>query len=229
MLDAGQLDRLTRLVLCNALYFKGNWRSQFVKKATRPAPFYLSTNETVSVPMMTRSSKFKMARVEAPEATLLELPYYGGDLAMVIILPQAVDGLAEIENALTTETLAAWLARLDAASADETHVFLPRFSTRRSVDLVPVLRSLGMMSAFDRTADFSGMDGTTNLFLAQVLHRTFVEVNETGTEATAVTTSRIEFMGRSSRFDADHPFLFLIRDRGSGTILFLGRLADPRS
>ena len=229
MLPAGQLASDTRLVLCNALYFKGNWRSKFEAKATRPAPFRLSADETVSVPMMVQEAELKMTRFQEPAATLLELPYYGGDLAMVIILPNEVDGLAEIEAALTTENLSAWRARLDAASSDQTWVHLPRFTTRQSVNLVPVLRSLGIVSAFDDTADFSGMDGTTILFLATALHRTFVEVNEAGTEAAAVTLFEARTKGMSDRFVADHPFLFLIRDRASGTILFLGRLTDPRS
>lgn len=229
MLSAGQLDPNTKLVLCDALYFKGNWRSQFKVKATSPAPFHLSAEETVSVPMMTQEAELKLAWIEEPQATLLELPYYGGDLAMVIILPQAVDGLAAIENTLTAENLNAWLARLDAASSHKTWVRLPRFITRQSVDLVPVLRSLGIISAFEGTADFSGLDGTTSLFLASALHRAFVEVNETGTEAAAVTLFEVKTKGMSARFFADHPFLFLIRDRASGTILFLGRLADPRA
>jgi serpin B len=97
------------------------------------------------------------------------------------------------------------------------------------MDLIPVLRSLGIVSAFDMTADFSGMDGTTNLFLASALQRTFVEVNEQGTEAAAVTLFEAKSKSMSASFRADHPFLFLIRDRGSGTILFLGRLANPRA
>ena len=229
MLAAGQLDPQTRLVLCNTLYFKGNWRSPFDAKKTRPEPFHLSADETVSVPMMAHEAELRMTQIEAPLAMLIELPYYGGDLAMVIILPHAVDGLAEIEDALTVENLSAWLARLDAASPHKTYMHLPRFSTRRSVDLVPVLRSLGIISAFDGTANFSGMDGTKNLFLATALHRTFVEVNETGTEAAAAASFGAKTKSMSHRFYADHPFLFLIRDRGSGTILFLGRLADPRS
>jgi serine protease inhibitor len=229
MLEPGRLDPLTRLVLCNVLYFKGDWRSQFDAKDTRPAPFFLSTNEPVSVPMMMQSADFRTATIEEPAAALLELPYYGGDLAMVIILPKELDELAEIENALTAENLNSWLARLDAQRPQEILVNLPRFTTRQSLNLIPVLRSLGIISAFDGTADFSGMDGTKILFLATALHRTFVEVNETGTEASAATLFAVAEKSMRRSFTADHPFLFLIRDHGSGTILFLGRLADPRS
>ena len=225
--NAARLDSNTRLVLCNALYFKGAWRSQFNAKDTQPAEFYVSTNRTVTVPRMTQSAEFRMASVEEPPATLLDLPYYGGDLAMVIILPEERDGLPELEQALTVEHLEAWLARLDRANPHKTWVCLPRFTTRQSVDLVPALRSLGMVSAFDDTADFSGMDGTKKLYLSDVLHQTFVEVNEKGTEAATVTLSLVMTMGMDDRFRADHPFLFLIRDRGSGTILFLGRMVDP--
>ena len=229
MLEAGRLDPDTRLVLCNVLYFKGNWRSQFEVKKTCPAPFHLSATETVSAPMMSQDAELKTAWIEGQQATMMELPYYGGDLSMVIILPEALDGLAEIEDALTAGKLSSWLARLDEATPKKTWVHLPRFTTRLSVDLIPVLRSLGMVSAFDGTADFSGMDGTTNLFLGSALQRTFVEVTEAGTEAAAATLFEAKTMGMASRFYADHPFLFLIRDRGSGTILFLGRLADPRT
>jgi serpin B len=229
VLAAARLDPATRLVLCNAIYFKGNWRSSFDARKTRPAPFRLSTNETASVPTMTQEAELKTTWIEEPQATVLELPYYGADLAMVIILPEAADGLEEIENVLTPEKLNSWLARLDTASPEKTRVHLPRFTTRQRMDLVPVLRSLGVVSAFNETADFSGMDGTMNLFLGRALQRTFIEVNETGTEAAAVTLFVTMSKSKTGCFYADHPFLFLIRDRASGTILFMGRLADPRS
>jgi serpin B len=178
---------------------------------------------------MSQEGKFQTAGIKEPRATLIEMPYFGGDLAMVIILPQAFDGLAEIEAALTPEKLNSWLSELDKAIPDKTWVHLPRFTTRQSVDLIPVLRSLGIVSAFDDTADFSGMDGTKQLFLTCALQRAFVEVNEQGTEAAAVTHFWGGPNGGPPSFYADHPFLFLIRDRGSGTILFLGRLADPRT
>ena len=146
----------------------------------------------------------------------------------LLYTPNNLDGLAEVEDALTTTKLSSWLARLDEADPHKTWLHLPRFTTRQGMDLTPVLRSLGMASAFDGRADFSGMDTTTNLFLAGALQRTFVDVNETGTEAAAVTLFEAKTRGMPNRFIVNHPFLFLIRDRGSGTILFLGRLADPR-
>jgi serpin B len=229
IVEARSFDLYTRLVLCDVLYFKGNWRSQFKENKTRSAPFHLSAKETAEVPMMSQEAEFKMAWDEGHLASLIELPYYGGDVSMVIILPEAVDGLAEIEDGLTADKLASWLARLDKANPCETWVHLPRFTTRQSVDLRPVLNSLGIVSAFTLGADFSGMDGTTNLFLGCALQRTFVEVNESGTEAAAATLFEARTAGMSNRFNADHPFLFLIRDRGSGMILFMGRLANPRS
>jgi serpin B len=228
-LEAGRLDRGTRLVLCDVVYFKGTWRAQFDVNKTRPRPFWFTETEHVDVPTMSQEGKFQTAGIKEPRATLIEMPYFGGDLAMVIILPQAFDGLAEIEAALTPEKLNSWLSELDKAIPDKTWVHLPRFTTRQSVDLIPVLRSLGIVSAFDDTADFSGMDGTKQLFLTCALQRAFVEVNEQGTEAAAVTHFWGGPNGGPPSFYADHPFLFLIRDRGSGTILFLGRLADPRT
>ncbi|HWI59876.1 MAG TPA: serpin family protein [Bacillota bacterium] len=227
MLNPGSLDSDTRLLLCNAVYFKGNWRSQFKVQATCPAPFAISEEKSVSVPMMAQEAEFKTARLEDPRATLLEMPYFGGDLAMVIILPEAVDGLVELENELTAENLHSWLALLDKSSAYKTWVRLPRFSTRRELNLVPVLRDLGMVSAFGAAADFSCMDGTKNLFLSQALHQAYVEVNEAGTEAAVATLFEAKSKSMAGRFNADHPFLYLIRDHGSGTILFLGRLVDP--
>jgi serine protease inhibitor len=229
MIEPEVLDSNTRLLLCSAIYFKGNWRSQFKVQETGPAPFFISSEKTVSVPMMAQTAEFKIARLDDPPASLLELPYYGGDLSMVIILPEAVEGLAEIESSLTPEKLNSWLARLDDASSHKTCVRIPRFRARQSLHLEPVLRALGMVSAFGPAADFSGMDGTTNLILSHALHQAFVDVNEAGTEAAASTLFEAKSKDMADRFNADHPFLYLIRDHGSGTILFLGRLSEPAS
>jgi serpin B len=177
--------------------------------------------------MMWQSADFKLARIESPGVALLELPYFGGDLAMIIILPEEVVGPSELENSLTPENLDSWLAQVDAANPHKVNVRLPRFTAQQRLDLEPVLRSLGAPSAFDYTADFRGIDGMTNLFISQALHHALVEVNEQGTEAAAVTLFEAKSKSMNDRFNADHPFIYLIRDRGSGTILFLGRFAEP--
>jgi serpin B len=235
VVEPGQFNDLTRLVLCNAMYFKGKWQHQFKVRDTKPTPFHVTTNETVTVPMMSQKAHFKTARSDDDSVELLELPYSGTDLSMIILLPE-VDypspdverpGLPDLEQKLTADNLRAWLVKLDHASPHETSVRLPRFTTMQSFDLAKELKSLGMPSTFNDSADFSGMDGTTNLFISDVLHKAFVEVNEAGTEAAAATLALAKTKSMSDRFIVDHPFIFLIRENGSGSILFLGRIVDP--
>jgi serpin B len=235
MLEPGQLAPDVRLVLCDAIYFKGKWQHQFKVSDTKSAPFHVTTNETVTVPMMYQKSHFKTARSDDSAVELLELPYSGGDLSMIILLPEVEfllpdveqPGLPDLEQKLTAGNLRAWLAKLDQAGAHETWVALPRFTTTQSFELVKELQSLGMTSAFNGDADFSGLDVTTNLFVSDVIHKAFVEVNESGTEAAAVTLTMARTTGMARRFIVDHPFIFLIRENGSGSILFLGRIVDP--
>jgi serpin B len=234
--EPGQFTDLTRLVLCNAIYFKGEWLNQFKTSDTKPTPFHVTTNETVTVPMMYQHSEFKMARSDDSSVELLELPYSGIDLSMIILLPQVEypspdveqPGLPDLEQKLTADNLYAWLAKLDQAHPHKTSVMLPRFTTTQSLELTKELKSLGMVSAFDKnTANFSGMDGAINLFISEVIHKAFIEVNEAGTEAAATTWGGAQPMSQSGSFIVDHPFIFLIRENGSGTILFLGRIVDP--
>ena len=234
-IGAAQLTPDTRLALCNAIYFKGKWLHPFKEKDTKPSPFNVTTNEAVTVPMMWQSEPCKHAMTEDYSVEMLELPYSGQDLSMVILLPGRVEyvpdaehnDVHDLEQKLTAENLRAWLEKLDAKNPHKTSVGLPRFTTTSSFNLVNELKALGMTSAFDGTADFSGMDGTTNLFLSDVFHKTFVEVNEAGTEAAAVSIVLAKTKGMNDHFVVDHPFVFLIRENGSGSILFLGRIIDP--
>jgi serine protease inhibitor len=231
LVGSGQLSTLSRLVLCNAIYFKGKWQTQFKPDDTKPAPFYVSTNQTVTVPMMWQHSEFKVTYSDDLSVQLLEMPYVGNDLSMIVILPVTETGdytFANIEEEFTAENLRAWLARLDQESPHEANVSFPRFTTVQTVGLSEQLKSLGMRSAFSDTADFSGMDGATNnLYISEVIHQAFVTVDESGTEAAAATWVHVTTRSASDRFIANHPFIFLIRDNGSGSILFLGRIVDP--
>jgi serpin B len=231
-----QINDMTRLVLCNAIYFKGKWQYQFKMSDTAPADFHITTNETVTVPMMRQEGHFKLVRNQDDSVEMLELPYSGNDLSMIILLPEfrwhppGVEnpGLSDLEQKLNADNLRRWLAELDRHGARETLVKLPRFTTSQSLDLVEQLRSLGMKSAFDdQTANFSGMDGSNNLFISDVIHKAFVQVDESGTEAAATSVVILKTLSAPELFRADHPFIFLIRENGSGSILFMGRIVDP--
>ena len=232
-----QFDQNSRLVLCNAIYFKGKWIQQFKVSETKPSDFTISSNQTLTVPMMRQKSKFKTARNNDFTLELLEMPYVGKDLSMIILLPAKTHfseagneeplTLADLERELTPDNLSNWLMVLDQSSPHETWVSLPRFTTTQSLDLKKELAAMGMGLAFADGADFSGMNRSTNLYLANVLHKAFVQVNESGTEAAAVTWMEAKTKSQSDRFIVDHPFIFLIRDNGSGNILFIGRIVDP--
>lgn len=215
---------LTTLVLVNAIYFKGNWTSQFDPNLTKEAPFWVAPDEKIEVPMMTQQQEFRYAESESLQA--LELPYVGGDLSMIVLLPRSVDGLAELENTLTTENLERWTSDLQAR---EVLVFLPKFEISWKFELSDTLASMGMPDAFVGKADFSGVDGSKDLCISAVVHEAFVDVNEEGTEATAATAVIMDRSAPPPRptFRADHPFVFLIRDNNTGSILFLGRVVNP--
>ncbi len=226
LLKPGTINPDTRLVLVNAIYFKGNWSSQFDKQLTKAGPFHVSAAKTVETPMMQVTKKFRCA--ELPETQVLELPYAYYDLSMLVLLPQDVNGLAALEQSLSPGKLDAWSKGLRTR---EVQLWLPKFKTTSEFSLNQTLAALGMTDAFTARADFSGMDGTNDLFISAVVHKTFIQVNEEGTEATAATgavgTQGIHIPEAPVVFHADHPFLFLIRDNQTGSILFLGRIVDP--
>jgi len=224
MIPPGVLNAVTLLVLVNAIYFKGNWASPFDEGLTRDERFWVTPGEAVRVPMMSKTHEYRYG--ERDGLQVLELAYAGGDLSMVVLLPKEVDGLAEVEERLSVENLGKWTERLWQS---EVQVLLPRFEITFPFSLNEVLISMGMVDAFG-DADFSGMDGSKVLYISAVLHKAFVAVNEEGTEAAAATAAMMRTMGISLPppvFRADHPFVFLIRERSTGSVLFLGRVANP--
>ncbi len=224
LIKEGVLDDLTRLVLTNAIYFKGNWASQFEVENTTDKPFYVSSDVTKDVPTMYQKSIFKYT--EDSDAQLIDLPYVEEDLSMLIILPKERFGLKDIEDKITVENVNNWLL---TTYEQEVEVYLPKFKVEASFKLNENLQSLGMVDAFDMSADFSGIDGGKSLYISDVIHKAFIDVNEEGTEAAAATAVIIglESIMEIPIFQADHPFIYLIRDNNSGSILFMGRLVDP--
>jgi serpin B len=223
LLKPGVLTPLSTLVLTNAIYFKGNWASEFKKERTHDAPFHVAPRKTVKVPMMCQTAKFGCT--ETRDVQVLEMPYVGDDLSMVVVLPRKADGLGEVEASLGRGSLTTWVSRLRKR---KVAVYLPRFKVEFGLDLARELKTMGMPKAFGGGADFSGMDGTRSLFIAAVIHKAYVEVNEEGTEAAAATAVVMTRNGsRTPVFRADRPFVFLIRDRATGSVLFIGRVTDP--
>ena len=227
LLAPGSVGELTRLVLTNAIYFKGRWEFEFDEKFTNEDAFYLSQDKSIQVPLMRQQNTFKYGESEGMQ--FLQLPYEGEELAMLILLPKAKDGLKALEDELTVEVLETWLQEL---AMREVKVALPRLTTSAQFDLPETLQALGMRKAFTEAADFSGIDGTEQLSISSVVHKAFVEITEEGTEAAASTAVAIGVTSVRNpapipEFIADHPFLYLIRDIESGSILFLGRCVNP--
>jgi len=218
-------NRETLLVLTNAIYFKGAWQYPFDKQRTADGDFFVSAGQKVAVPMMRQTRRFRHA--DAGDLQVLEMDYKGDALSMVVLLPKKADGLAPLEQSLAQGKLDEYVLGLKAAEVD---LLLPRFKMEWKAELQEPLGKMGMPLAFSG-ADFSGMTGRKgDICISKVIHKAFVDVNEEGTEAAAATAV---IMGRGMPaqpivFRADHPFIFLIRDKASGCILFLGRVANPK-
>lgn len=229
LLPSGALNTVTRLVLTNAIYFKSNWESQFKEFLTSDEPFWTASSTSVQTPTMRQIKEFNYTETDI--AQILELPYKGNDLSMVILLPKERDGLSQMENSLALKNLT---SLINGLSRREVDVSLPRFKMEWGLNIAETLDKMGMSDAFKyRLADFSGMDGSKELWISSVFHKAFVSVDEQGTEAAAATAVVMKFgaapgMGKQPViFRADHPFLFLIKENRTGTILFMGRVATP--
>lgn len=227
---------LTRLnpdsvcVILNAIYFKGIWQSQFLKTNTSNGPFNVSSKKRVTAHLMYQQSGFRMLRGKQFRAVLI--PYAGDTLSMIVFLPLTTNGLAEFEKHLTASNLDGWVGRLERQPVREIDLYLPKFKVETGYNLEPICIRMGMREAFTRKADFSGMKTPKgDIWISQIQHKAFVEVNETGTEAAGATAVEMatKSMPNYPIFRADHPFLFLIRDNRNGAILFMGRMVDPTS
>ena len=262
LIPSGMIDGLTRLILTNAIYFKGNWVIPFKEENTKPADFNVTENKKVQVQMMYQKERYKYAKTDGME--LLQIPYgldeaslvimelsrdsrdgniFGyseaskltqeqldelANLSMLIILPKSIGDLDSIETRLESHTLETYLQQMEE---QEVKVYLPKFKfSCDTIELKDILTQMGMKDAFTSNADFSGINTRKELLISNVLHKTFVEVNEKGTEAAAASQLRIVFDINSKPipiFRADRPFIFIIKDNKTETILFMGRLVNP--
>ena len=230
LIGPGVLTPATRLVLTNAIYFKAAWEAQFGKEATRKEKFHVSVDKNVDAEMMKQTHYFSLA--ELGGFKLLVIPYKDNEASMLVLLPDKVDGLADMEKSLTSENLAAWVEK---SKSVRVALSLPRFKSTATFDLNKPLIALGMKKAFAAgQADFTGIANVPGepLYIGMVIHKAFVDVNEEGTEAAAATAAVMR-AGAAMRpaetipFVADHPFVYIIRSNRTGDILFMGRLTDP--
>ncbi|MGE0869396.1 MAG: serpin family protein [Kofleriaceae bacterium] len=229
LLPPGSIGSGTRLALVNAIYFLAKWRIPFEPEATTLRAFSVSDTTAKLVATMRQTARFRIAKADG--MTMLEMPYAGGDAAMLIVLPDAIDGLSTIESRLDAERFEGWRARLAGAPVD---VELPKFTIdpAEPIALGDVLSSLAMKRAFDPAlADFSGMAADRSFAVSELFHKAFIKVDEDGAEAAAATD-----MGEDGAaapppdqvvFRADHAFLYFVVDTTSGLILFMGRVTDP--
>lgn len=230
LIPPGFLNEITRLVLTNAVYLRSRWIYQFDERFTENEKFYVSSDKIVDTPLMCQTKDFEYAENEILQ--ILELPYKGYDLRMLVLLPKEKNGLTDLEQRLSMGNLGEWFSQMKRMDVE---VYLPKFKIEASFELNEILRQMGITDAFSYgPADFSGMDGTRLLFFSSVLHKTFIEVNEKETEAAAATAMAFGAAGipepnppKPPVFRADHPFLFLIQDIKTQSILFTGRLVNP--
>jgi serine protease inhibitor len=225
LIPAGYLNNMTRLVLTNAIYFKGTWQWQFDEADTQERIFRISDTETVETPMMYMNPEdveFDYAQTDGLQ--ILELPYKGDKISMLILLPE--ENLEAIDPYLTAEKIEEYKSQM--RPTELSSISLPKFEFDTKYFMSNILSELGMPTAFLDSADFSGITGRKDLFISEVIHQAYVKVDEEGTEAAAATAVVMELSAiLINDFNADHPFIFIIQEKESGNILFLGRVTDP--
>ncbi|XP_008065452.1 serpin B11 [Carlito syrichta] len=225
----GTIDPSSVMVLVNAIYFKGQWQNKFQEGETVKTPFQLSESKNVTVEMMYQTGTFRLALIKEPQMQVLELPYVNNKLSMIILLPESTANLEQIEKQLNVRTFNEWTNSSNMMER-EVEVHLPRFKLEIKYELNSLLKSLGMTDIFNQIkADLSGMSPAKGLYLSKVIHKSYLDVSEEGTEAAAATGDSIAVkrLPIRAQFMANHPFLFFIRHIHTNMILFCGKLASP--
>ena len=224
LLPSGAVNKRTRLVLTNAIYFNASWQWPFDKRLTRELPFHLAGGGMVEVPMMTETSRDFYGYVKGEGYQAVDVPYSSGEMSMTILLPDE-GTFEEFEDSLNAQGLDRILDDIEIGHITLT---MPLFELESEFSLDQTLAEMGMPDAFGAGADFSGMTGTRELWVSEVAHKAFVSVDEEGTEAAAATAVVVQESG-PTLVTVDRPFIFLIRDRATGAVLFLGRVMNPKA
>jgi serpin B len=224
LIPRGQLDAATRLVLTNAIYFNAAWQHQFEESLTSDSPFHLLNGQDITVPMMKQTESFGYTSGDGYQA--VELQYDGGELSMVILLPDPGE-YESFESQLTAQKTSEIISGLHYTQVALT---MPKFEYESEFMMKDTLSRMGMPVAFGPEADFSGMTGVKSLYIDQVIHKAFVSVDESGTEAAAATAVDMKLTSMPAepvKVTIDHPFIYFIRDIETGTVLFVGRIVNP--
>ncbi|XP_077209426.1 leukocyte elastase inhibitor-like [Paroedura picta] len=234
LLPEGMVSEMTRLILVNAVYFNGSWEEPFEVGMTEEMPFQLNKKEKKTVKMMYMSKKLPFRYIPECKLSVLEVPYKGKELSMIVLLPDDIEdnstGLEQLEKDLTVENLQEWIDPRKMSVSD-VHVYFPKLKLQETYDLKPYLSALGVLDVFDSCkANLSGMSGYCELHLSKIVHTSFIEVNEGGTEAAAATTRR-PMVYRLQQLETivlfNRPFMFLITKSTERYLIFIGRVASP--
>lgn len=234
LVSPGDFDAVTQLALINAVYFKGNWKSQFRPENTRTFSFTKDDESEVQIPMMYQQGEFYYGEFSdgSNEAggiyQVLEIPYEGDEISMMLVLSRQEVPLATLEPLLKPQLIEEWA---NSVKKQKVEVYLPRFTVEQEIDLKDILKALGVTEIFIKDANLTAMSDKKELFLSKAVHKSFIEVNEEGSEA-AVASGMIAISRMAVLFPqviVDHPFLFLIKNRKTGTILFMGRVMHPET
>ncbi|XP_008935462.1 PREDICTED: ovalbumin-like [Merops nubicus] len=226
ILQPSSVDSQTEMVLVNAIYFRGLWEKAFKVEDTQATPFRITEQESKPVQMMHQIGSFKVAVVASEKIKILELPYASGRLTMLVVLPDDVSGLKQLETTITFEKLMEWTTS-NIMEERKIKVYLPRMKIEEKYNLTSVLMALGLTDLFSSSANLSGISSAESLKMSEAVHEAFVEIYEAGSEVVASAEAGMDATSVSEEFRADHPFLFLIKDNTSNSILFFGRCFSP--
>ncbi|KAM9286097.1 ovalbumin-like [Cariama cristata] len=226
ILQPGSVDPQTKMVLVNAVYFKGIWEKAFKEEDTQEMPFRINEQESKPVQMMYQIGSFKLTVAASENLKILEFPYASGQLSMMVILPDEVSGLKQLETSITSEKLIKWTSS-NTMEERKIRVYLPRMKIEEKYNLKSVLMALGITDLFSSSANLSGISSAESLKMSEAVHEAFVEIYEAGSEVTSSTGTEMEAENVSEEFKADHPFLFLIKHNPTDSIVFFGRCMSP--